>query len=393
MFRFRYAIGAALMLLATAPDAWAQLTCVASASVPLLLRGQGVADLSGDVVLSCTGTSPAGGITGNLTLFLNTNVTSRVLGGVSEALLLIDEPASGAQTPGTNLFQGTISGANQVTFNSIPFAVAPGGAVSRVFRITNVRANGSAIGVSPSIVPSQIVAFVSVTGSATINVSNPQQTVGFVQSALTVESLCVDIGQSTAGLRFTEQFASAFKIRGGTGQSTPGGIYNTETGFTPNPIIAGVGTADSGTQLGAIVSGIPGGVTLSVPALVTSGALALNAITPAGGGPVPVVGGSATIVYEVIGASPLVNDAATIPVTVSTLPLAGALARGNFYPISAVTTASSSAPLPRFADLATFLPFAASCTAVPTMSQSGLLFLAVGLLAVGTVALRRRTAQ
>jgi hypothetical protein len=89
------------------------LACTASVAVPPQLRTEGLTELIGDIVLTCTGGSPlASGSTvptANITVSLGTNVTSRILatgslaGGptqnISDALLLIDEPGSGIPLP------------------------------------------------------------------------------------------------------------------------------------------------------------------------------------------------------------------------------------------------------------------------------------------------------
>src|ERR1700761_6475114 len=68
------------------------------ATVPTLARSGGLTELVGDMVLSCTGGIPtpldAPVPKSNIQVFLNTNITSRILanGGISEALLLVDEP-------------------------------------------------------------------------------------------------------------------------------------------------------------------------------------------------------------------------------------------------------------------------------------------------------------
>ncbi len=94
----------------TGPNgAGSQLQCTASVAVPPQLRTEGLTELIGDIVLTCTGGAalPNGSVipTANITVSLGTNVTSRILstasinGGpsqnISEALLLIDEPGSG----------------------------------------------------------------------------------------------------------------------------------------------------------------------------------------------------------------------------------------------------------------------------------------------------------
>jgi hypothetical protein len=371
--------------LAAAAQAPAPFVCNAIAAVPPTVRGEGLAELTGDVILNCSGNAPAGGITANVSVFLNTLVTSKLIGATSEALILIDEPAPGTQMLGVNLFQGVVSGANVITFTGIPFADAPGGLVTRVLRITNIRVNANAIGA-----PGQALALISISGSTSIPLNNPVQTVAFIQTSTAFpEPRCIFPGIVEVG--FAEVFATAFKVRGGTGQSTPGTIYNTESGFTPDPIIPGVGTADSGTQLGFVLSGIQPGVQLSVPPSVTEGSLTITAVNPLGGGAVPVVNGMATIVYEVTAASPLTTEEIVIPVSVSDAQ--GTLTvRANLYPISTVGMASDTAPIPRFVDVSTEQQgtcgtFAAT---VPTLSPGALLAAFALLITIAAAALRSR---
>ena len=72
-------------LLGTATTASAQATgqplvCNTNAGVPPLVRAEGYTELVGDVVLVCTGGNPGQALTANLQLFLNTNITSRLVG-------------------------------------------------------------------------------------------------------------------------------------------------------------------------------------------------------------------------------------------------------------------------------------------------------------------------
>ena len=130
------------LLIPTALRAQTPLICTTSAGVPPLIRAEGGAELLGDVLLVCTG-SQAGRPVGpyDITLIVgNAAITSRIVGpaqSLSEALLLIDELTGGA-LPGTNLYQGTVSG-NTVTFSGIRFT-DPGPSANRIIRITNVRA-------------------------------------------------------------------------------------------------------------------------------------------------------------------------------------------------------------------------------------------------------------
>jgi hypothetical protein len=246
-----------LLLLAASPTAWTQgfgipilpaevqaAQCLANASVPALLRVESLSELVGDVTLNCTGGIPtqAGAQipTANIQVFLNTNVTSRILTTTdtwSEALLMFDEPHStqnpntpltvcGApgtnenpQAPGRcvlfgtgdgnniysgttalpapgqvfspdarpNVFQGRIIAGNSVLFAGVPIEAAGGIGRTRTIRITNVRVNAAQAGLSRTLVPNQITMFISITGTQLIPVNNPSQIVGYVVPGMTSE--------------------------------------------------------------------------------------------------------------------------------------------------------------------------------------------------------------
>src|SRR5690348_5568402 len=103
-------------------SATGQLNCTATSANPTSARAEGYSELLGDIVITCTGgTAPAAGAavpTTNITVALNnTIVTSRVFSdGLSEALLLIDEP-------------GVVGTATAGPVASLPQLVCTGGAV------------------------------------------------------------------------------------------------------------------------------------------------------------------------------------------------------------------------------------------------------------------------
>ncbi len=73
--------------------------CQANAGTPPIVRAEAYNDLVGDFVLACTGgvpTAPGQVVpAANVTVFLSTNITSRLLSGIfNEALLIVDEPNS-----------------------------------------------------------------------------------------------------------------------------------------------------------------------------------------------------------------------------------------------------------------------------------------------------------
>jgi hypothetical protein len=202
--------------------------------------------------------------------------------------------------PGTpTVFSGRQAAVGSVSWNGVPID-APGTANTRVIRITNVRANACQLGTSSTLIPTQIVMFISVTGSQQITINNPQQTVAFIQPGLIVGGTTASLlqcisdnpgliasGNPITGadfqIRATEGFASSFKRRniavtadGVTApapraQNIPGYPYNTESGFynpalfTATPV---VGLADFGTRIRITFNNIGAGVNIFVPVIV-----------------------------------------------------------------------------------------------------------------------------
>jgi hypothetical protein len=375
-------------LLGSAVTASAQtpFQCFANGGVSTPARSEGITELVGDLVLNCSGgtpTAPGAAIPPvNVQIFLNTALTSRLLssvtlgpGAFSEALLLLDEPIPanqfacvgtlsgqptvcagygnglgtgnppslvgyyGSGTPGVvtgcvftatcagnnkNVFQGIQTTTNSVTFLAVPID-PPGTSGSRVIRITNVRGNANALGVAgANATPTPIVETISPTPAQFLPVSNPSQTVAFIQRGLTfglfttgtsttvLTNTLQQCNNSRSGvgttnaiigvLRYTENFATAFKKRftldGSPGAAAPNtngpsggvsagvqqnnltvGTYNTESGFVSitNPGMASLpsgvqtgstsntaGLADWGTRVKAVFNNVPNGVTLFV---------------------------------------------------------------------------------------------------------------------------------
>ena len=414
-----------LLIFRTVPlAAQGPLTCNVL-SVPTQLRAEGLTELIGDIVLTCSGGTPTAAgksiAQANVSVYLNTNVTSRILSnGASEALLLLDEPGSpsnpvqelcpnisGCVVAGNggsgepfngspsrpNIFQGVVS-ANSVTFQGVP--VDAPGAGSRIYRLTNIRANASALAGS---VAGQIVANVSVSGSTSLPLANPQRIVGAVMPSLTyglgsiTAPVCVGLSNTTqvGDVSFTETYSSAFRTRTSAGadpgataiQQTPGVDYNTESGFI-FPGLPGSGLADFGTRFKAVFRNIPSGVsvwvsTSSVGATPQSAAqmtlsetgpfFPVASTTTLSGFDVvqlSVVNGSATVFFEVTAASPVAIDSYEFVIlfdsTGTTLnPSAPpATVNGGFadtpsaFPPGDPTQAQSSAfSIPRFIDTST----------------------------------------
>jgi hypothetical protein len=365
----------AALMLGSAMTAGAQpITCNTNAGVPTLARSEGLTELLGDVILQCTGGNPANTFLVNWQVFLNTNVTSRNLGGgITEALLIIDDAPGGVcavsssnppvlqtisglpsnipqncstPTRAQNTFYGSTSGATSLVWLGIPFT--PPGSQTRTIRFTNVR--GVSPNLSSTLIPSQIVEFISATAPQSIAINNPQQTVAYVQPGLQFDirsctggntggigfQQCVSQNFNQAGnsgqngtsqfsVRFTEGFASAFKTRictsgtlanptGGTPpyctgdqtNSTPGGTFAmSESGFVNPNLNANTGVATQGTRLMARFNNIPNGVQIFVGTRNVFGASSLDArlvATDATGG---------TLNLSAPGTVPEINPTAT----------------------------------------------------------------------------------
>lgn len=528
-------------------------SCNFATANPTTVRAEGITELVGDLILQCSGGTPTQNGQAvpqfNITVALNTNVTSRILdtsNNTSEALLLIDEPRAdqgvnqnsvtgnqvlcnalttetcslfgvagsngtagptgqfgivynpgvngpsagqntfttgtgavatqtvrniypGRVNPG-NIFTTGLTGPNAVTWYGIP--IDPPGTTTRTLRMTNIRANASFTGLSSTITPAQIVAYITVTGSTALPVANPSAVVAFTAQGL-VSSLRNGSDTGTIGnatttgvvfqqcasnntgvanttttttntftVRFQEGFASSFKRRtfvpavvynATSADTSPGAAaqqffdrqYNTETGFyqpgfatssstpagaAPVANIAFAGLADTGTRFIIRITNAQPGVTyysslyeISAPpatgassggpttsrvrlvtssditgrsgsSLTTAGTFTAvsgtssNTTVPAGNGtstisgvgiaPLSVSGTTQYAVYEVVYADPLAIDTIDVAVVASSSfnPTTNRPGLGlssvsvNFAPISTVTTADSTSPIPRFVD-------------------------------------------
>jgi len=356
--------------------------------------------------------------------------------------------------PGTNknVFQAIQTTSNSVTFIGIPID-PPGTNPNRIIRITNVRGNANALGVAgANATPTPIVETISPTSPQFLPVSNPSQTVAFIQRGL-VFSVQASSCTTTAGattcspgsaistgtlqqcdnsralstsanfnkalgfLRYTEQFATAFRNRfAGDNASascssvgpatascgTPTGAqqqnvlsnaasftpYNTESGFVnstlsyPSGAASGTATpglADFGTRVKAVFNNIPNGVNIFVDAVSTTTAgpdiaqltsteagafskVSGSSSNPNGSAQLTVTNGSATAVWEDLASDPntfaQLNFGFYVSYTANPGSNSPALAtttvNGSYAPTSTVTVASpSSVPVPRFADTST----------------------------------------
>jgi hypothetical protein len=427
----------ALMLMSavTASAQGPAFSCFANAGVPPIVRAEGITELVGDLILNCTGgtPTPAGQPIPavNIQIFLNTPVTSKLVSGstLTEALLFLDDPgpqnlANQTQAPclttvctnvgngvgsgyyvgqgsGTNVnvFQGqSVPGnANSLLWIGVPID-PPGSVGQRIIRITNVRAYAAQFGAG-STVPTQITALISTSGTFSVPINNPIQTIALIQKGLgfalssgptTLQQCFTQSFTKVATLKYTELFATAFKkynIGSSDGSPTTAvaqnnfspalnyetGFYN--PGFTTTNGLNVAGLPTFGTRLKATFAGIPSGVSLyasianttsasdlaRMTSSETGGFSAVSASTasgaPAGVAAISLTSGAGTAVWEVTESSSTSFATVTFDVYASYTanPGAGSPAlgtgtvAGSFAPTS-TTVAIASSPIPRFVD-------------------------------------------
>jgi hypothetical protein len=249
------------------------------------VRGQGTAELVGDILLVGTGGTPtdigAQVPAYNITVLINTQITNGpgTPAPLSDAVLVIDDPAVlntaavNQQNPGPvfsldgagvnfnggdapNIYRGVISG-NQVKFSGVPVDPPGPSPKTRTLRIMNIRANANGVG---ELAVSPIMATVTTVPALPIN--NAVQPVAFVTSGAAAFELrnsagatvpsgpAFTISSSAPGgvnggllddptfkgavtsffVQFNELFGSAFRIRK-EGFTAFGAIHNDETGF------------------------------------------------------------------------------------------------------------------------------------------------------------------
>ena len=132
------------------------LSCVSNAGVPPIIRAEGRSELTGDIVLICTGGSAGVQTTATFMVSMSAKVTSRLLlnGATAEPLLIVGEPYNSPQVVGGNVFSGSAGaqGENSIVFTNIPFT-QPGENATLPIRLTNIRIDASTLPLSATPAP------------------------------------------------------------------------------------------------------------------------------------------------------------------------------------------------------------------------------------------------
>ena len=278
------------------------VTCTATA-VPPIVRAEGIAELVGDIVLTCISTPGAQQIQGantflvNVSVSLNVNVTNNFAFGaganVSDAVLIVNEnncttPAAGGATFACGpdpRFQDPQFGIrpagseNRLEWNMMSFPIpgaeeAPGSGtffpLVTTVRVTGMRANAAQLGVPDTqVFPStQIRAFISITGPTTISVNNNDLNVAIPIIGLIVTAgdpiaglQCLD-GHETTTITVEEGFATSFKTIG-VPTFFPGNTQ-WESGYYA-PGSNNDGGAKQGTRFLIRLFNIPEGLEVQIP--------------------------------------------------------------------------------------------------------------------------------
>ena len=358
--------------------------CQVSTS-PVQVRAEGLTERLGDIVLQCSGSVPGAVFTGNFTLSLPVSVTNRVDANnqTRDAVVSVDLGSGFVPTA----IAGQVSG-NSISFNGISYTAPASGNVN--LRISNVRAAMNQLGYT-SAVPAQITA--SLVSSLAVDQS--QIVVAYSQAGMFASLSSTGIscygspvpdtldlpnlfaaGTALASTRVTEGFATAFEART-AGLDTGTRFLVNYSGFPaathlyiPDAVAGSdalVPTAGGDLNLPqAVGQYLPGSgalVLVRVTGADSTGAGGFAVAPPQGAGPVTLgsvsevllTNGSGYAVYEVAAANPSVQETAQFPTFIS-LPrfTAPAVAQETIAlaPVSSVTTASATAPVPRFAAVA-----------------------------------------
>jgi uncharacterized protein (TIGR03437 family) len=382
---------AALFL--SAPPLFSQsqvLTCTAS-SVPPIVRGEGITERVGDILFICVGGTANARTTGNLSIFLNVNITNRLsAGAVTDVVLTVDN-GSGPQ-PVT--VAGTLAGPSNLVYNGLSFTLSPTGTAT--LRIANVRAAANQLMLLSN---PTIQAFLAFNTSTLVSITHTQLPVatlvrglyaGFssklvcaprgspLPDTLTYSNL-IAAGTVFASTRVTEGFADAFGQRGvwaNFNADSGERIIVRYAGFTAGArifvpdVIAGsdaiqptaggdfglpasggqYASGGNGSLLLARVRGADANGAGGFPALIPgpgTGTLTFDSVSE-----VPLTSGSGSAVFEVVDANSAAQETAQFPTFLGLPPGGGAAVQTSadvsFAPVSTVMTASATDPIPRF---------------------------------------------
>jgi|GEM_PF-665954 uncharacterized protein (TIGR03437 family) len=273
---------------------------------PPTLRGEGLTELAGDVLMRCTGGVANTAAPVQIAFFANTSLTNRSVGsGLSDVLLLVDEPAPSAIALGVNAFKGQLAG-NGSTWN---VSLIQPGSGTRTLRITNIRTYANQVSGGPSSQAVTLVGGIQMISAGTTTTVGSTVLGSVLFSAGIDFRRCDDLatagvtlpltgglntgllqaagsGRISLNVRFTEAFATVFRNQ------------QQESGTTLSAADS-TGKADHGTRLALNINNVPQGVRVFVTtAAVNDGAATSSALkatlVSSASGPLNAVASTAT---------------------------------------------------------------------------------------------------
>ena len=374
----------------------ANLNCVPTSSSPIV-RGEGITELTSNLVFNCSGGVASSSLTVDLYLFLNVNITNRLSSASSNNLLGISFTADNGAGPQAITAPATLMGPGTLVFNGATFTLSSTGSVT--LQIAGLRGAANELDFNPS---ESMQVLIGLNPSTEFSVPNNQLVVGEPQHGLYVafsgKLICTQAGSPapqnlasfasflTAGSAFTstrvtEGFADAFVTKSdpqSLNADTGTRIWVQYSGFPAGAtlyvptVIAGSDATQptAGGDLGVAASGgkytpgstsslllsfVPntdangaGGSPAYLPGLPNSGTVTLDSMSP-----VTLTNGTGVAVYEVVDANDSIQESAQFP-TFLVLPSNGSGTTTitgenvSLGPVSTVQTATSTDPIPRF---------------------------------------------
>jgi uncharacterized protein (TIGR03437 family) len=347
--------------------------------VPVQVRTEGLAERTGDLILQCASSNFGAAFTGDYVESLPTSITNRIDSNnlTTDASISVDYGAGYTPLPVPGLVNGSL-----ISFNGVRVTIPASG--NFFLKISGVRANirqfnvatGAAL-VADLSLPLSIdryhvqVASVGTGLFATLYSSGITCVGSPLPGTITVANLFA--GTAFFSTRVTEGFGNAFSVRA-SGEDSGTRFLVKYTGFpaashlyVPD-LVAGSDAAQptAGGDLGVSQSTgqyLPGSGTLLLARVLgadASGAGGTLVPIPTGTSPVTLNGatevtltnGVGYAVYEVVDSNPVLIETAQFPTFAGVAPqTAPAVAQESISlaPVSTIGTASTSAPVPRFA--------------------------------------------
>ncbi len=374
----------------------AALICAPSA-VPPIVHGEGITELTGDIVFTCSGGAPNSSLTDDLYLFLNVNITNRLASATSQTLTGITFTADNGSSPQAIAATPTLLGPATLVFNGATFTLSASGTVT--LQVSGLRDAANeldfdttksmqvTIGVNGSnelaLTTNQVVVghpahgiYVAFSGTLVCTQSGspaPQNAASFASflaahSALTSTRVTEGFADSFApksdpqnsaadtGTRVVVQYsgfpagASIFVPTVVAGSDATQPTAGGDLGFT-----ASGGQYTPGSNSSLLLSFVPytdangaGGTRAYLPGLPGSGTVTLDSMSQ-----VTLTNGSGIAVYEVVDANPSVQESAQFPTFLVLAPSGSGTSTTtsenvSLGPISTIQTATATDPIPRF---------------------------------------------